>query len=231
MKKLLSKKVLIWTSIILIVLIIGFLVTMNYATDYLLHSIIASSEVQNHNSDAVKNPDANQASTSSDPPSAISSTSAQSESVSSMNQASSSQQQPAASVPDPQKPDSKGSPSPMPPDSNQTASTPSGTTVEKKGYDGNITPEKVEQAQESVTLKEKALVSSILLKKLSSSDISLFVKMSGDGVTVEEKKQAKEIILKKLSEEEYNDLIAIAAKLGLSAGRDYKESQKEFQTK
>lgn len=93
---------------------------------------------------------------------------------------------------------------------------------------GHITTEQAQKAQEEITMKEKAKVSSVLLSKLSAADIKLFMKLSENGVSAEEKKEAKKIILQKLTEEEYNELIAIAAKLGLSAsGKNYQESLKE----
>ena len=79
-----------------------------------------------------------------------------------------------------------------------------------------------------MTTKEKAQVTSVLLKKLSPNDIATFMKMAGDGLTVEEKREAKKVFLQKLTEEEYNQLIAIAAKYGLSQGKSYQESQKEL---
>lgn len=93
-------------------------------------------------------------------------------------------------------------------------------------YDPSISAEQAKKVQESITAKEKARVSAILLKKLSASDISTFMDLSKGGLTHEEKDQAKKIILQKLSEDEYNELIAIAAKYGLSQGKSYKETSK-----
>jgi hypothetical protein len=98
-------------------------------------------------------------------------------------------------------------------------------------YDASITPEKAQEAQEQIAVQEKAKVTSILLKKLSASDLQLFAKMMGNGMSVEEKKEAKKIILQKLTEDEYNELIAIAAKLGLSQGKDYSSSVKDMTPK
>jgi len=81
--------------------------------------------------------------------------------------------------------------------------------------------------QDEISAKDKALVTSVLLKKLSPSDISLFMKLAGGGMTVEEKREAKKILLNKLTEEEYNELVAIAAKYGLSQGKSYAESKKQ----
>jgi hypothetical protein len=236
MKKLFSKKVLLWTTGTIGVLIIGFLVSMNYATDYFLRSIISSSQVQESTNDILERSSQQSVTlaptqratvngTSNQSSSVDSSSSAQSVSTGIATSASPFSQQSVVPTQDPQNPDSKGSTSMISP-SDKHSNNPNG-----KGYDGNITPDKVAQAQDDVTLKEKAKVSSVLLKKLSPSDISLFVKMSGDGVTVEEKKQAKKVILEKLTEAEYNELIAIAAKLGLSSGRGFQETQKDYETK
>lgn len=93
-------------------------------------------------------------------------------------------------------------------------------------YDPSISAEQAKKVQESITAKEKARVSSILLKKLSASDISTFMNLSKGGLTNEEKEEAKKIVMQKLSEDEYNELIAIAAKYGLSQGKSYKETSK-----
>jgi len=93
-------------------------------------------------------------------------------------------------------------------------------------YDPSISAEQAKKVQESITAKEKARVSAILLKKLSASDISTFMNMSKGGLTNEEKEEAKKVIMQKLSEDEYNELIAIAAKYGLSQGKSYKETTK-----
>jgi len=94
-------------------------------------------------------------------------------------------------------------------------------------YTPNISEEKAQKVQQEITAKDKALVTSVLLKKLSPSDVSLFMKLASGGMTVEEKKEAKKILLNKLTEEEYNELIAIAAKYGLSQGKSYAESKKQ----
>jgi hypothetical protein len=93
------------------------------------------------------------------------------------------------------------------------------------GYEAQITTEKAKEVQDAITLKEKASVTSVILKKLSASDLQLFAKMAGNGLSVDEKKKAKDIILQKLSEDEYNQLIGIAAKYGLSQGKKYADTQ------
>lgn len=93
-------------------------------------------------------------------------------------------------------------------------------------YSGVITKEKLEKAKEEITLRERTKVASVLLKKLSASDVKQLMGMSS--MTIDEKKEAKKLILDKLSEEEYDELITIAAKLGLSQGKQYSDSLKEF---
>lgn len=102
-----------------------------------------------------------------------------------------------------------------------------GETGPNGEYRGEITVDKAKCAQESITLKDKAKVATLLLAKLSPSDMKLFGEMVSGGLSTDEKKQAKDIILKKMSEDEYNELIAIAAKLGLSQGKSYADSLKE----
>lgn len=109
------------------------------------------------------------------------------------------------------------------------AGTSGASSGDKPKYDGNISPEKAQKVQASITMQEKALLTSVLLKKLSASDISMLMKAASQGVTVEEKRELKKLFLQKLTEDEYNELIAIAAKYGLSQGRDYKETQKDYE--
>jgi hypothetical protein len=109
-----------------------------------------------------------------------------------------------------------------------STSQPNPETPPTQQPEANISSELAQKAQEDITLKDKTKVTSVLLSKLSASDIKLFMQMSESGVSVEEKQKAKKIILQKLTEEEYNELIAIASKLGLSSsGKSYQESLKE----
>jgi cytoskeletal protein RodZ len=104
---------------------------------------------------------------------------------------------------------------------------PEVATKEGYAYQAQVTTDKAKAVQDGITLKEKAAVTSVLVKKLSASDLQLFAKMVGNGVSIEEKKKAKEIILQKLTEDEYNQLIGIAAKYGLSQGKSYLDTQKK----
>jgi hypothetical protein len=94
-------------------------------------------------------------------------------------------------------------------------------------YEAQISPDKAKAVEHSITMKEKADITSLLLKTLSSSDIQMFMKMAGNGMSVTEKKEAKKLLLQKLSEDEYNHLVSIVAKYGLSQGKNYQESMKE----
>lgn len=98
---------------------------------------------------------------------------------------------------------------------------------QKLKYSAEVSPEKAKNVEQSITTKEKTQVMTVLINKLSASELQLFVKMATNGLSVEEKKEAKKIILKKLTEEEYDQLISIAAKYGLSQGKSYKDSVKE----
>lgn len=98
------------------------------------------------------------------------------------------------------------------------------------GYTPNITPEKAEAVKEQVTMQEKMFVMTTLMKKFTKDEVSLFMKMASGGLSVAEKKEAKKIFLEKLTEDEYNQMISIAAKYGLSQGKSYQDSLKMLDT-
>ncbi|UJF34591.1 hypothetical protein [Paenibacillus hexagrammi] len=118
-------------------------------------------------------------------------------------------------------------------ESNRNQAPVASTTPEPKKteagftYDSQVSTEKAKEVEDAITIKEKAAVSTVLLKKLSVSELQLFARMASNGLSTEEKKEAKQIILKKLTEDEYDKLIQIAAKYGLSQGKNYQESLKE----
>lgn len=95
------------------------------------------------------------------------------------------------------------------------ASSPANTS-----YDPSINADKAAKAQEEITVKEKLQITSIFMKRFSAKELDAFMKLAGGGLTHEEKKEAKKLVLEKLSEEEYNQLIGIAARLGLSQGKE-----------
>lgn len=123
---------------------------------------------------------------------------------------------------------------PTPPESTQTtlgasvSSSPEAAITSQPAstpYDPNISADKAKQAQEDITLKEKLQITSIFMKRFSTKELDAFMKLASGGLSHEEKIEAKKLVLEKLSEEEYNQLIDIAARLGLSEGKKYSESE------
>ncbi|MNC28849.1 hypothetical protein D3C75_770740 [compost metagenome] len=101
---------------------------------------------------------------------------------------------------------------------NKPVTTPSPTP---EGEDGiaHISPDKAKEVQESVSLKDKASVASIVAQQLSVSDIKRLQELAKGGLTKEEKREARSIILGKVSEEQYNELAQVAKKYGVSQGK------------
>jgi len=97
------------------------------------------------------------------------------------------------------------------------------------GYQPEIAGDTAKALQEKVTTKEKLAVAGVLMEKFSAGELKEFAALAADGITVEDKKAAKDTFLSRLSEEEYNRLIAIAAKYGLSQGRKYDESKQDIE--
>lgn len=94
-------------------------------------------------------------------------------------------------------------------------------------YSAHVSVDKAKKVEETMTLSEQLKVVNILVKRLTTNDIQQIANLMQDGLNVDEKRQAKHIILERLSEEEYNDLIQIAVKYGLSQGKSYQESLEE----
>lgn len=95
------------------------------------------------------------------------------------------------------------------------------------GYNPEISTDKAKEVEESITIKDKAKVVSTLMSSLSASDISTLQKLASGGLSQAEKKEARDLLLEKLTEDQYNDLIGIAAKHGLSQGKSYSEVKGE----
>lgn len=94
-------------------------------------------------------------------------------------------------------------------------------------YSAEVSMEKAKAVEEKITLQEQTKVATTLAKRLTAGDINQIIQFMQGGMSVSEKRKAKDIILDRLSAEEYNDLIQIAAKYGLSQGKSYEESLKE----
>ena len=94
-------------------------------------------------------------------------------------------------------------------------------------YRAEVSAEKAKEVQENITLGEKAKLTSVFLKQLSIEDMKELEKLASGGLSVEEKKKARSLILEKLTPEQYDELIEIAKKYGMSQGKSYEEVSKE----
>ncbi|SDS28359.1 hypothetical protein SAMN05444162_1139 [Paenibacillaceae bacterium GAS479] len=90
-----------------------------------------------------------------------------------------------------------------------------------------VTKEKIKEIESEVTGSEKRTVISILMKELSVSDIRRLKELSTGTLTAEKKQEAKRIIHAKVSSEQYNELVSIAKKYGVSQGKNYEEVAKQ----
>jgi hypothetical protein len=136
-------------------------------------------------------------------------------------------QTPDATVSPSQSPN-PGTPTPDNTSPIKTQETTKAPSPSSTPYVATISIDKAKDVKKNISFKDQSKISLILLSKLSSSDISLFSKMASGGLTIPEKIEAKKIILQKLTEKEYNELIQIAAKLGLSQGQNYQDSIKSM---
>jgi hypothetical protein len=226
MNKSLIRRISIWVSCVIIVLAVGGYFAMDYGVDYVLR-MVASPEI------------ASSVAKDTDPVQTVKEVEGKKASDNSKGTAS--EKPPTTSkneVENSSGADGSASPSKEIEETNESGSTdlkpktaeiePAKEKTQDKPYDGRVTPEKIENAENQITLKEKTKVTTSLLSSLSAKDISLFMSMSASGMSIEEKKAAKKIVLQRLTEEQYDELIVIAAKLGLSQGKSYAESLKEY---
>lgn len=238
------KKVLIWTASIIVVLAIGGAIAANYAVDKVLKSMsgmdISSleelsqedlnssvpdagaeqgpSDEQTNDDEASINDDPN---TNDDPDISVSNdgttgavTTTPSSKPSNNSGQSSSSSNGGGTSGNQGSADNKG---------NGDKDTSKGDS----GYTAEVSVDKAKEIEENITLKDKAKVVSTLMGNLSASDIATLQQLASGGLSVEKKKEARSLLLEKLSEDEYNELIAIAAKHGVSQGRQYAEVKDE----
>ncbi|MCP3774803.1 hypothetical protein NLX71_16040 [Paenibacillus sp. MZ04-78.2] len=109
----------------------------------------------------------------------------------------------------------------------QATGKPSDPKSGSTGYKAEISESKAKEVQDQISLAEQVKITTVLLKKLDGNDLKQLQSMFDKGVSLEDKRKAKVMILEKLSEEEYDELIAIASKYGLSKGKSYEESLQE----
>jgi hypothetical protein len=95
------------------------------------------------------------------------------------------------------------------------------------GYSAEVSADKAKDVQDKITVAEKAQLASVFLKQLSMDDIKALQELAGGGLNLEEKKEARSLILDRLTPEQYDELIQIAKKYGMSQGRSYEEVSKD----
>lgn len=221
------QKVTIWVASILIVLVVGGLFAANYAVDKVLNSMVGMSVEDLFEDDVLDTEDIAEIGDELTPSSDSLDASNEQEHEASKDQATE------------QKSNSNSggqNTEPAAPSNNDEKQTslekPSATTKPEgdksdSGYTANISVDKAKEVQENITVAEKAKVVTTLMSSLSASDIASLQKLASGGMNTDEKKVAKEILLEKLTEDQYNELVAIAAKHGLSQGRSYSEVKDE----
>ncbi|WP_054026163.1 hypothetical protein [Bacillus sp. FJAT-28004] len=205
MRKKKWKKILVWVASIIVILGVGGLFAANYAVDKFISTLAADLESDLLNEvvtpDTKPNEQAEDKIVTDDP----SSTVGTDETV----------KDPAGNT---EKVESEGS------NKAETGSIESKEDDKSKdGYSAEVSLEKAKNLQEKITVSEKAQVSTVLLKELSMSDIKELQALASGGMSVEEKKKARSIILDKLSAEQYDELIQVAKKYGMSKGKSYDE--------
>lgn len=196
------KKVLIWTLSVIVVLGVGGVFAANYAVDKLMNSMAGGFDVEAGNTPSVPQGQVIEPVVADSDPSA--------EPAASVDPASSSA--PAST------PASGNAADPAAASTDKPASTPAPTPA---GVDGlaHISTDKAKEVQENVTITDKANVAAIVAKQFSVSDIKRLQELAQGGLTNEEKREARSIVLGKVSEEQYNELVQIAKKYGVSQGK------------
>lgn len=196
------KKVLIWTLSVIVVLGVGGVFAANYAVDKLMNSMAGGFDVEAGNTPSVPQGQVIEPVVADSDPSA--------EPTASVDPASSSA--PAST------PASGNAADPAAASTDKPASTPAPTPA---GVDGlaHISTDKAKEVQENVTITDKANVAAIVAKQFSVSDIKRLQELAQGGLTNEEKREARSIVLGKVSEEQYNELVQIAKKYGVSQGK------------
>lgn len=212
------KKVLIWTLSVVVVLGVGGLFAANYAVDRLMNSMASSFDIEVNTSPddtvsgEVTEPTVAAGEVDVDPnqsiePNEVSSSSKDNPGNTTVTEAKANSNE--------QK-DSSSSDEPKP--------VPATNSVDGIAH---ISTEKAKEVQENITIKEKTSIASILLRELSASDIKKLQQLASGGLSNAEKKEARGIIIGKLSEDQYNELIQIAKKYGLSEGKTYSKGSDE----
>ncbi len=206
------KRILLWSSLSLVVILIASLFVMDYAVDRVLRSmsgmdvILEEADVSDSTD---RSPMSENKAEGTDNP-------AKDESANTGE---------AADQPDPSAQlDESGSASKGDAVANQAVES---TDSKEPAYKAEVSTERAKEIEENASVSEKAIVASMLMKNLSAADIKHLKNLASGGLNLEEKKAARSLILEKLSETEYNKLIRIAQKFGVSQGKSYSEVMKE----
>ncbi|MCU6708784.1 hypothetical protein M6D81_08635 [Paenibacillus sp. J5C_2022] len=201
MRKTKWKKIILWTASIVILLGIGGLFAANYAVDRLLASLSDSLGEELIADNANPNDSSENNGTTSQQPSDDKQT-----------------------LPDdPEQILNNDKDSATDADGNPSSSN----NGEEDKYNPEISTDKAKDVQEKITVNEKAKLTAVFLKELSMDDLKALQELASGGLSKEEKKEARNLILEKLSPEQYDDLIEIAKKYGLSQGKSYEEVSKD----
>ncbi|WP_339206395.1 hypothetical protein MHH56_02525 [Paenibacillus sp. FSL K6-3182] len=210
MRKKKWKKILIWVASIIVILGVGGLFAANYAVDKLISTLAADLEGDLLNE--VTTPETKTDENGTD---------------------TTGKDDPSSTVDNDETTDSSNGTKDKPTTDNTKNSGSNDSNVSKEedkpknGYSGEVSIDKAKDLQEKITVSEKAQVSTVLLKELSMSDIKELQALASGGMNLEEKKKARSIILGKLSPEQYDELIQIAKKYGMSQGKSYIEVNKD----
>lgn len=202
------RKILLWTLSVIVVLGVGGLFAANYAVDKLMSSMADGFDIEETTDNTVQGEVVDPIVVARD------------------NDADSSQLTDPAST---ESPSNTSAPEASPDNSGSQEDESAASTAKPvltpvptpEGVDGiaHISTDKAKEVEDSVSIKDKANVASIVAQQLSVSDIKRLQELAKGGLTNAEKKEARSIILGKVSEEQYNELSQIAKKYGLSQGK------------
>lgn len=199
------KRVLLWSSLGLAIMLIASLFVMDYAVNKVLRSMGGMDDIMNE-IEALESTDISSA--TKDEPSVTDNPVNEQVSTIDGTTGNNEKDEQLAQDPNPSKPEVT-------------------TDTTEPIYNAEVSTDKAKDIEEDASLGEKATVASLLMKNLSAADIKLLTSLASGGLSLEEKKEARSLILEKLSEEEYNKLISIAQKYGVSQGKQYEEVVKE----
>ncbi|MDQ6420685.1 hypothetical protein RB620_14740 [Paenibacillus sp. LHD-117] len=208
------KKILIWAASVIVVLGVAGLFAANYAMDKMIAQLSESLEDELLE-DVVAEVDPQPSGTGD---------------TSSNEGGTDEPQQPAEGTPDSEvnsETNDDGKATNQEPNNNTTGEEMASSNSGTNEYSAEISTDKAKDVQEKITVNEKAKLASVLLKELSVDDIKALQELAGGGLGIDEKKEARTLILEKLSPEQYDELIQIAKKYGMSQGKSYAEVSQE----